>query len=318
MSFSVAWSAYQSNICNGLGALQQKGKFVDMTIAADGHHVKAHQMVLSLVSPYIGDLISSADCPHPVIFLNQVSYQTLESILQYAYTGEVMVARDKISEFLDACKALHIKGVEDLNTDGNVTDSLMDAQCYEKQKEVPKKSFTSKPPAETSSAGSDDDTMDSSYNVDQTPYHCGGSSPIPAKSKLNSRDIKALSDNMQYTVSNKGSLQLVCNRYIYFLMSSRKSGERMWRCMTYKRKCNCRAFLVTKDNRIIKRVGAHTHSFHDSQIMKRMNTGNMFSALKEVNEHVESMKNDSDATTSEESKNNVASVIITHDKNGRS
>lgn len=43
-----------------------------------------------------------------------MSYQTLQSILQYAYTGEVLVSRDKISEFLDACKALHIKGVEDL------------------------------------------------------------------------------------------------------------------------------------------------------------------------------------------------------------
>lgn len=67
---------------------------------------------------------------------------------------------------------------------------------------------------------------------------------------------------------------------------------------------------------IFYRVGAHTHSFHDSQILKRMNEGNMFSALNEVNEHVESMKNKPSASTSEPTSN-LASVIITQDKNGR-
>lgn len=48
----------------------QNEEFVDMTLAADGHHVKVHQMVMALASPYIKDLISSAACPHPIIFLN--------------------------------------------------------------------------------------------------------------------------------------------------------------------------------------------------------------------------------------------------------
>lgn len=41
-----------------------------MTLAADGHHVKVHKMLLSLASPYIKELIMTADCAHPVIFLN--------------------------------------------------------------------------------------------------------------------------------------------------------------------------------------------------------------------------------------------------------
>lgn len=53
-----------------MGTTFQRGEFVDMTLAAEGHHVKVHQMVMSLVSPFIKDLISSANCPHPVIFLN--------------------------------------------------------------------------------------------------------------------------------------------------------------------------------------------------------------------------------------------------------
>lgn len=41
-----------------------------MTLAADGHLVKVHQMLLALASPYLKELICSAPCPHPVIFLN--------------------------------------------------------------------------------------------------------------------------------------------------------------------------------------------------------------------------------------------------------
>lgn len=48
----------------------QNGEFVDMTLAADGHLVKVHQVIIALASPYIKELISTAQCPHPVIFLN--------------------------------------------------------------------------------------------------------------------------------------------------------------------------------------------------------------------------------------------------------
>lgn len=42
-----------------------------MTLAADGHFVKVHQMIVSLASPYLKELIKSAQpCSHPVIFLN--------------------------------------------------------------------------------------------------------------------------------------------------------------------------------------------------------------------------------------------------------
>lgn len=44
-----------------------------MTLAADGHFVKVHQVIMALASPYFKDLISSADGRHPVIYLN-VSY----------------------------------------------------------------------------------------------------------------------------------------------------------------------------------------------------------------------------------------------------
>lgn len=48
----------------------QNEEFVDMTLAADGHFVKVHQMIMALASPYFKNLITSAGGRHPVIFLN--------------------------------------------------------------------------------------------------------------------------------------------------------------------------------------------------------------------------------------------------------
>lgn len=121
---SLSWDAYERNICNGLGLLQQRGEFVDMTLAADGYHVKVHQIVLSLVSPYIKDLIRAAECPHPVIFLNKVSYDTLQSILEYAYTGEAVVDPERLDCFLQACRELHITGLQDVTTKSENNESV--------------------------------------------------------------------------------------------------------------------------------------------------------------------------------------------------
>lgn len=50
--------------------LLQNGELVDMTLAADGHVVKVHQVLIALASPYLKELITSIPSQHPVIFLN--------------------------------------------------------------------------------------------------------------------------------------------------------------------------------------------------------------------------------------------------------
>ncbi|XP_026732780.1 protein bric-a-brac 2-like [Trichoplusia ni] len=99
----LSWDEYQKNICNGLSELQQHGDFVDMTLAADGHHVKVHQLVMSMASPYIRALITSVNCPHPVIFLN--STYTLEKCLwiETNWPKSLQLGRHYILKALEEC-----------------------------------------------------------------------------------------------------------------------------------------------------------------------------------------------------------------------
>ncbi|XP_063535247.1 longitudinals lacking protein, isoforms H/M/V-like isoform X2 [Cydia strobilella] len=323
--FCLEWDSHNKNICNGLSSLQQNGEFVDMTLAADGHHVKVHQMVMALASPYIKELISTANCPHPVIFLNKVSYKTLCSILEYIYTGQALVAVDDISDLIIAAKELHIKGLEDVKAVGG-TPSVTEVETDfdEMPKEVPeiqiklqrpdtstpqfsalntlkrklesnklssmpirKRVLLNKSATENSDMpvlqtdGKDKEVgYDDPLDVDdRDDYDDDGDQDTTVAVSKPSADNPQMS--VQYTVSNQGSLQLILNRFLYFLYYQYRDKSRQWRCVD-NRNNKCMASVFTKDNIVLRRVGAHNHTFHDKNILKKVRAGSVYSALQEA------------------------------------
>ncbi|XP_063535256.1 longitudinals lacking protein, isoforms H/M/V-like isoform X3 [Cydia strobilella] len=328
--FCLEWDSHNKNICNGLSSLQQNGEFVDMTLAADGHHVKVHQMVMALASPYIKELISTANCPHPVIFLNKVSYKTLCSILEYIYTGQALVAVDDISDLIIAAKELHIKGLEDVKAVGG-TPSVTEVETDfdEMPKEVPeiqiklqrpdtstpqfsalntlkrklesnklssmpirKRVLLNKSATENSDMpvlqtdGKDKEVgYDDPLDVDDRDDYDddGDQDTTVAVSKPSADNPQRLDTSLQYTLSNQGAAQLILNRYMYVQAYRYTDNRRKWKCIdTRDRKCP--ANVVTRDNVVIRRIGAHTHAYHDQKILKKVVAGCVYSALKDAEE----------------------------------
>lgn len=58
---------------------------------------------------------------------------------------------------------------------------------------------------------------------------------------------------MQYTVSNQGSLQLILNRYMYYLKHSNRNNSRQWRCVDYLNRRKCPALVVTRGDAVAQR-----------------------------------------------------------------
>ncbi|KAI5635547.1 BTB/POZ domain-containing protein [Phthorimaea operculella] len=332
--FSLSWETYKSSICNGFSSLQQNGEFVDMTLAADGHHVKVHQVLIAMVSPYLKELITSAPCQHPVIFLNNVSYQVLTSLLEYIYTGEVLIPSENLISFVATARALHIKGLEDLdNTTAdaaykvadNVNQTENSLQCRMtgiKRLAVPSEMGTEgqiglpaaakrvtvklqKPggqPSLTKSATkqeiieSDRDESDNNMyaeTLDMSGMQNDSDEDYPMESLDTSEVVSGnksaeqnKSSNLQFTVSIRGSLQVILNRYIYNLHSSATSGMRRWRCVDYRNN-RCKAFVVTKDNVVLNRANLHNHSFHDKKILQKIEKKAVFTALDDLQEYKE-------------------------------
>ncbi|CAH0750054.1 unnamed protein product [Diatraea saccharalis] len=326
----LSCKSFGNNIFEGLSSFQQKEEFVDLTLAADGHFVKVHQMVLSLASPYLKELIKSAPCPHPILFLNQISYQTLCAILEYIYSGEVIVNKNDIGELIQAAKALHITGLEFMDwttvqvvgdgesnnsvlgtNDMNVSDetSAFDTvpshndngneQQWSQALHIIKKSSRHNNKQDTTiSTESNISQIDMGNTFDE-------SIDIQGDVGVNKCDnISGVSENpsILYTLSNQGNIQMILNRYIYNIRYvSRKKGPptRLWRCVDYV-KGKCRASVTTKDDIVVQRVAAHTHSFHDNRILKKMASGMVLSAIKEAEEKCRIMKNDRGANDSED------------------
>ncbi|KAL0880957.1 hypothetical protein ABMA27_002118 [Loxostege sticticalis] len=327
--FSLSWDSYKSSICKGFSSLQQNGEFVDMTLAADGHYVKVHQVLIALASPYLKELISSAPCQHPVLFLNNISNRTLSLLLMYIYTGEVMVPSDHLASFAEAAKALHIKGLENLTGYEGMTLKVAEnmSQIEEgelchvsgiKRMDIPMNEGTKKiglPAAARKIIVKKESQLLQSSDMQRTQtFPSQGATSMPEANKPDYIEIDTMDDtvthdsdddfktdesfaqqvrksepvsdtpvtNLQFTVSIRGSLQIILNRYLYNLHSSKQAaGVRRWRCVDY-RNHKCMAFVVTKGNVVLNRANLHNHPFHDKKILSKIEKKSVYSALDEV------------------------------------
>ncbi|CAH2107984.1 unnamed protein product [Euphydryas editha] len=329
--FALSWDEHVQNICNGLSLLQQNGEFVDMTLAADGHFVKVHQIIIALSSPYLKDLISNAQCPHPVIYLSKISHTTLSALLEYIYTGEVLVAIEDLNELIDAAKELHIKGLQEMNlsqaltSDRQKSPEVVSSQidCSEVEEDIcyfeisnsnqsndldkmnlkrnRTQNINNKQVSHYSRSRIVNDIQNVDNNIEnlyENDVADEKNSNVSTELVTNLIDVETLPNNqeqtnlrtLQYTVSNQGSLQMILNRFIYYLKHTNRDMSRQWRCVEYLNNSKCPAYVFTKDDVVVQRISAHNHPFHDKRILKKVKAGAIFTAIHDAENEGMSMK----------------------------
>eukprot|EP00090_Calanus_glacialis_P032391 TRINITY_DN53665_c0_g1_i1.p1 TRINITY_DN53665_c0_g1~~TRINITY_DN53665_c0_g1_i1.p1 ORF type:complete len:381 (+),score=66.96 TRINITY_DN53665_c0_g1_i1:40-1182(+) len=86
--------------------------FVDVTLVSDvDKQTKAHKAILSSCSPFFKQIFIRNPHAQPLIYLNGVSFGTMESILKFIYLGEVKVAEADLELFIKTCAELEISGL---------------------------------------------------------------------------------------------------------------------------------------------------------------------------------------------------------------
>lgn len=115
--FCLRWNNYQSNLTSVFDQLLQSESFVDVTLACDGHSIKAHKMVLSACSPYFKQLFVDNPCQHPIVILKDVNWPELKSMVEFMYKGEINVSQDQINPLLKVAENLKIRGLADVNSE---------------------------------------------------------------------------------------------------------------------------------------------------------------------------------------------------------
>ncbi len=122
----LRWNNYQSNLTSVFDQLLQNETFVDVTLAADGHAIKAHRMVLSACSPYFQHLFFDNPCQHPIVILKDTRWPELKAIVEYMYRGEISVAQEELTSLLRVAETLKIRGLSELNSDRHATAAADD------------------------------------------------------------------------------------------------------------------------------------------------------------------------------------------------
>jgi len=111
--YCLRWNNHQSTLISVLDSLLQREILVDVILAAEGNFIKVHRLVLSACSQYFEDLLNQQPDKQAIIFLKDVRYNDLKALVDYMYKGEVNVAEDQLSAFLNTAEALKIKGLTD-------------------------------------------------------------------------------------------------------------------------------------------------------------------------------------------------------------
>lgn len=109
--FCVRWNSYQSNLQNAFPKLLTSEHFVDVTLACENEMLKCHKVVLSACSTYFEKLLLQNPCQHPIIFMKDMKFQEMLSLVDFMYKGEVNVTQDDLPSLLKSAEALQIRGL---------------------------------------------------------------------------------------------------------------------------------------------------------------------------------------------------------------
>jgi len=106
----LQWGQHSEEMMEKLSSLLNKKSLLDITLAAEGKFLKAHRVILAASSTYFEDLLLDSQEQNPVIYFRDVSFQELEVLVQFIYTGVVDVPGSCLDSFLSLAKSLGVTG----------------------------------------------------------------------------------------------------------------------------------------------------------------------------------------------------------------
>ena len=121
--YSLTWQTYSAHLKNMLEQLMRNDDFADVTLVSnDKKQIKAHKNILSACSPVFQDILQFEKNTISTVFLKDINYSELESIIHFIYLGEATFYQEHMNEFLNVSQSLEIKGLctTDTKTETNI------------------------------------------------------------------------------------------------------------------------------------------------------------------------------------------------------
>jgi hypothetical protein len=133
--FCLKWNDFERNISHSFKDLRDDRDFFDVTLACETNQIQAHKVILSACSPFFRGVLTQNPHQHPLLYLKDVRYKDLESVLSFMYHGEVNVAQDQLNSFLLVAEELQVKGLTQSSNSSGGSSSKQQQQPPPSQKQ---------------------------------------------------------------------------------------------------------------------------------------------------------------------------------------
>ena len=112
--YDLNWHTFTDHLVDKYKQLFSTKVFADVTLVCDGNQqLKAHKIVLGSCSKIFQQILESHPQKHPVIYLKDISYQDMESLLQFMYLGKASFYEERMNQFLSAAKSFEVKEISE-------------------------------------------------------------------------------------------------------------------------------------------------------------------------------------------------------------
>ncbi|XP_023327405.1 protein tramtrack, beta isoform isoform X4 [Eurytemora carolleeae] len=109
--FCLKWNDFETNLSRAFSELREEKDFFDVTLVCEDNQLDAHKVILSACSPFFRNILKKNPHKHPLLYLKDVRWEDMQSILTFMYQGEVNVAQDQLTSFLAVAEDLKVKGL---------------------------------------------------------------------------------------------------------------------------------------------------------------------------------------------------------------
>uniref|UniRef100_A0A182MEY1 BTB domain-containing protein n=1 Tax=Anopheles culicifacies TaxID=139723 RepID=A0A182MEY1_9DIPT len=110
--FCVRWNSHLGSLGAAFPQLLAGQRFVDVTLACEGHQVHCHRLVLAACSTYFENLLGENPCKHPIIILpRDIKLWAIQALVDFMYKGEVNVSQAGLPDLMKCAEILKIRGL---------------------------------------------------------------------------------------------------------------------------------------------------------------------------------------------------------------
>ena len=125
-AFCLKWNDFHTSVTTSFAELRDESDLLDFTVVCEGQTVRAHKLVLSACSGVFRQLFrssSSGNEHHPVFLFWDVKADDLRLLFNFMYDGQVNVAHDRLTSFLNLAEKLQVRGLTSTASDGTINRS---------------------------------------------------------------------------------------------------------------------------------------------------------------------------------------------------